>query len=60
MVLPPQTEGIAAKSVRWVSRARIFWEDGPPRTLSVNSWEAGGLQYVEKMTKKYDFGSSKL
>ena len=40
MVLPPQTEGIAAKSVRWVSRARIFWEDGPPRTLSVNSWEA--------------------
>ena len=25
-----------------VSRARIFREDAPPRTLSVNSWEAGG------------------
>ena len=22
---------IAANRVRWISRARIFWEDGPPR-----------------------------
>jgi len=38
-----RTHAIATKSVLWVSRARIFWEDGPLRTLSVNSWEAGGL-----------------
>ena len=38
-----RTEGIAANSLRWVSRARISWKGGPPRTRSVNSWEAGGL-----------------
>ena len=26
-----RTDANATKSVRWVSRARIFWEDGPPR-----------------------------
>ena len=26
-----RTHANATKSVRWVSRARIFWEDGPPR-----------------------------
>ena len=40
----PQTISLYyVQNVRWVSRARIFWEDRPPRTLSVNSWEAGGL-----------------
>ena len=31
LTLLGSSDTIAANRVRWISRARIFWEDGPPR-----------------------------
>ena len=38
------SDTIAANRVRWISRARIFWEDGPPRPSRLTRGGAGGLK----------------
>ena len=43
LTLLGSSDTIATNRVRWISRARIFWEDGPPRPTRRTRGGAGGL-----------------